>query len=267
MCAGPYAEVLAKALSAVTAPCAEKAHEFARLHGFGHQHHASGRRAATPKPIAGASGSSKSIVSVSTSGAVSGAATFTAVSVADPDAELLLQVAQGDESAFKILVQKHQDGVTNLAYRLILDRAAAEELAQDVFLRVFRAASRYRPTARFSTWLYRIATNVILNELKSAKRSRTVALDDPKQAHVLKEAVRAQAPGPEDQLQRKEMAASVELALESLPARQRTAVVLHQFEGLSYRDIAEAMNCTVEAVEALLGRAKRALRDALKEYR
>jgi RNA polymerase sigma-70 factor (ECF subfamily) len=208
-------------------------------------------------------------VPVSTSGAVSGAATFATVRVADPDpdAELMLHVAQGDQSAFKMLVQKHQIGVTNLAYRLLLDRAAAEELAQEVFLRVFRAAPRYKPTAKFSTWLYRIATNLVLNEVKSAKRSRTVALDDIQYAHGLKDALTTGLPGPEEQLQRKEMAALVERALRSLPARQRTAVVLHRFEGLSYREIAGAMDCTVEAVEALLGRAKSALKDALKGYR
>lgn len=203
----------------------------------------------------------------STSGAVSGAATFAAVGVDDPDAALMLHVAQGDQAAFKMLVQKYQTGVTNLAYRLLLDRAVAEELAQDVFLRVFRAAPRYKPTAKFSTWLYRIATNVVLNEVKSARRSRTVALDDIQHAHGLADTLTTGVPGPEEQLQRKEMAALVERALQSLPARQRTAVVLHRFEELSYRDIAGAMDCTVEAVEALLGRAKSALREALKGYR
>jgi len=200
------------------------------------------------------------------------AATFSALEtvdhlIADPDAELMLRVKKGDQSAFKLLVEKYQGPVTNLAYRLLLERAVAEEVAQEVFLKVFQAAPRYKPTAKFSTWLYRIATNVALNELKSAKRAQTVALNDAGQAHTQPDHMTASLPGPEEQLQRKEMAALIECALRSLPVRQRTAVVLHRFEELSYREIAESMDCTVEAVEALLSRAKTTLRDVLKGRR
>jgi RNA polymerase sigma-70 factor (ECF subfamily) len=206
------------------------------------------------------------MVSASTSDTVADASTFSAMDtlVTDPDAQLMLRVKKGDRSAFKILVEKYQKPVTNVAYHLLLDRAAAEELAQEVFLKVFQTASRYRAAAKFSTWVYRIATNLALNELKSRKRAQTLPLDDVRQIHTQPDNMSASLPGPEEQMQQKELVALLERALQSLPVRQRTAVMLHRFEGLSYREIAESMDCTVEAVEALLSRAKITLRDVLK---
>jgi RNA polymerase sigma-70 factor (ECF subfamily) len=206
------------------------------------------------------------MVSASTWETVADASTFSAMDtlVTDPDAQLMLRVKKGDQSAFKILVEKYQKPVTNVAYHLLLDRAAAEELAQEVFLKVFQTASRYRAAAKFSTWVYRIATNLALNELKSRKRAQTVPLDDVRQIHTQPDNMSASLPGPQEQMQQKELVALLERALQSLPVRQRTAVMLHRFEELSYREIAESMDCTVEAVEALLSRAKITLRDVLK---
>jgi RNA polymerase sigma-70 factor (ECF subfamily) len=171
----------------------------------------------------------------------------------------MLQVKEGSQAAFEVLVEKYQGPLTNLIYHLVLDRAEAEELAQEVFLRAYRAASRYRAEAKFSTWLYRIAVNLCLNHLKGRRAGQRLPLEDGFAA--------SEAERPDLQLERRELARLVERALDALPERQRTAVVLHRFEGLSYREIAQAMDCSVEAVEALLGRAKASLGRELARYR
>ena len=178
----------------------------------------------------------------------------------------MVLVGEGDRAAFRTLFRRYQAPLVNFLRRMVLDREEAEDLAQDVFLSVYQAAPRYRPEAKFSTWLYRIATNAALNARKSRHRHPTIALD----------ALEANPPGrvpaargePADQaVERAEIASAIDRALRRLPERQRAAVVLQRFEGLSYDEIAAALGVSTDAVDALLRRAKVALRDALAPYR
>lgn len=181
----------------------------------------------------------------------------------------MARVGRGDRGAFRVLVETHQGAVTNLIHHLIADQGRAEELAQDVFLQVYRAAPRYRPDARFTTWLYRIATNVALNALRARTRKPTVSLDALESNDRGQQARVAVAPReawPDRVFERDELVRVVGRAIRSLPERQRIAVVLHRYAGLSYEAIAEVMSSSPDAVDALLRRAKAALRDALTPY-
>jgi RNA polymerase sigma-70 factor, ECF subfamily len=181
----------------------------------------------------------------------------------------MARVGQGNRAAFRILVERHQGPLTNFLHHLTSDQGQAEELAQDVLLRVYRAAPRYRPEARFTTWLYRIATNLALNALRARRRKPTVSLDDEGSGNPGPERHSATAPDeprPDDAFERDEIVRAVGLAVRRLPERQRIAVVLHRFEGLSYQEIADVLSSSPDAVDALLRRAKDALRDALAPY-
>jgi len=185
----------------------------------------------------------------------------------DPDARLMLLAGRGDRSAFRTLVDKYQAPLTNFLYRVVLDQAEAEDLAQDVFVRMHQASGRYRPEAKFSTWLYRIATNVALNALKSKRRRPTASLDAMEERGGVNQVPAAAEQRPDRELEREETIRAVDRALRHLPERQRMAVVLQRFEGLSYEEIGEALSVSVEAVDSMLRRAKAALRDSLAPYR
>ena len=185
----------------------------------------------------------------------------------DPDAELMLRVQKGDQSAFEALVEKYQRPVMNFIYHMVLDAAEAEDLTQEVFLRAYRAAPRYRPEARFSTWLYRIAINMALKKVRTARRDRALSLNQ-----IILAGGRSSEPAaaaesqPDVQLERRELLRALEAALHELPERQRIAVILQRFEGFSYHEISETMGCSIESVESLLGRAKAKLRNSLAPY-
>jgi RNA polymerase sigma-70 factor, ECF subfamily len=177
----------------------------------------------------------------------------------------MVRVGQGDRAAFRTLVERYQGPLTNFLHHLTLDQGQAEELAQDVFLRVYRAAPRYRPDARFTTWLYRIATNLALNARRARIRKPTVPLDDD--ASLERHSATApDEPRPDEAFARDEIVRAVARAVRHLPERQRIAVVLHRFEGLSYQAIADVLSSSPDAVDALLRRAKDTLRDALAPY-
>jgi RNA polymerase sigma-70 factor (ECF subfamily) len=181
----------------------------------------------------------------------------------DPDAELMQQVARGDHEAFNILVQKYRPPVLNMAFRYVGDRGEAEDLAQEAFLRVYEARHRYRPTAQFSTWLYRIVANVCLD----ARRRRWARPVESLEA--LGEGDRIEddrSPSPHEAVERTELQAAVRAAIAALPPRQRLAVILHRYEGRSYQEIADALDCSVSAVETLLHRAKQNLKERLRDY-
>jgi len=185
------------------------------------------------------------------------------------DAQLMADTASGKAGAFEELVRRHQRRVFNLVYRSVGGVADAEDLVQEVFLRVYRAAGRYRPTARFTTWLYRVTSNVIINWLRRRDRrpvelarivageegaGNPTALADPTGETGL------------ETLSREELRAQVRRAIESLAPNQRLAVVLFRFEGLSYHEIAASMSCSVMAVKSLLSRARENLRQRLAPY-
>ena len=172
----------------------------------------------------------------------------------------MLRVKDGDRAAFRHLVERYRHPLTNFVYRSVLSRPDADDLTQEVFLRVFRAAPSYQPTAKFSTWLYRIAANTCLNYLKTAGRARMQPFEP--------ERLTAKSDGdPHRGFERQELEAAVEQALQRLPDRQRMAVTLRRFEELSYSEIAEAMDCSVQAVDSLLRRAADMLRTTLASYR
>jgi RNA polymerase sigma-70 factor, ECF subfamily len=181
----------------------------------------------------------------------------------------MARVGQGDRAAFRTLVERYQGPLTNFLHHLTSDHGQAEELAQDVFLRVYRAAPRYRPDARFTTWLYRIATNLALNALRTRRRKPTVSLDDEGSGDPGPGRHSATAPDearPDEAFERHEIVQAVGRAVRNLPERQRIAVVLHRFEGLSYQAIADVLSSSPDGVDALLRRAKEALRQALAPY-
>lgn len=173
---------------------------------------------------------------------------------AQDDEVLLAAVARRDEAAFETLVRRHQDKALRLAYRLLTDADAAQDIAQEAFLRVYRHADRFEPSARFSTWFYRIIVN-LCTDYRRRRVNKTVALP----------AIEPAGPAVDDPLESAERAARVRAALEALPDRQRTAVLLHRYEQLSHRQIAETTGDSVSAVESLLVRAYATLRKKLAD--
>ena len=182
--------------------------------------------------------------------------------------DLMVRIAEGDEGAFEALVDRHQTTVLNLIFRFIGDRTQAKDLAQEVFLRVWKGAKGYRPDAKFTTWIYRIAENLCLNELKSARRKNWFSLRHTTEdtEKTLEETLPDKSPSAEDLLLTKERSRQISEALQSLPANQRMALVLKRYDDLPYEEIARIMDCSVSAVESLLVRAKKALQEKLKNF-
>jgi RNA polymerase sigma-70 factor, ECF subfamily len=182
--------------------------------------------------------------------------------------DLMARIAKGDNDAFEILVARHQTSILNLIYRFIGDRTQAKDLAQEVFIRVWQAAKTYKPEARFTTWIYRIATNVCFNELKSARRRKWFSFhrSDEDGEHALEETLADRAPSAEDILLERERSRQISDALRSLPDNQRMALILKRYDDLSYAEIAQIIGCSVSAVESLLIRAKRTLQEKLKNF-
>ncbi|MGP0072675.1 MAG: RNA polymerase sigma factor [Bryobacteraceae bacterium] len=184
----------------------------------------------------------------------------------DPDAALMVKVCGGHEPSFETLLTRHRSQVVNHLYRLVHNRAIAEELAQDVFLRVYRFRSRYQPEAKFSTWLFRITTNVALNWRRDTRRetahlSLDAALRDARQIQVPDQTLRA-----DQQLLAEHHAKEIRDAIESLPAKQLAAVLMHKYEGMDYATIAEALGCSIPALKSLLFRAYETLRRRLAHF-
>ncbi len=185
------------------------------------------------------------------------------------DVELMLAVRAGDMDAFACLVDRHRNGIVNLSYRYLGNRADAEDLAQEVFLRVFRARDRYRPEAKFTTWLYRVAVNASLNEVRSRKNRPTHAAanlrageDDDGVPMIADE----DATSPHDAAEREELRAHVRAAVAELPDRQRLALLLNKFHGQGYQEIADALELTIPAVKSLLVRARESVRQRIEPY-
>jgi RNA polymerase sigma-70 factor (ECF subfamily) len=186
----------------------------------------------------------------------------------DLDTHLMHRLQQGDLTAFEDLISRHRESVVNLAYRFMGDRAEAEDALQEVFLRVFRARERYEPTARFSTWLYRIATNYCLNAVKARRSDRWTSLHavDGDGEAFLPEIASEREPAPEERAEQTELAEVVRRAVESLPESQRMAIVLNKYHGQSYQEVAEAMELSVMAVKSLLMRARVNLKERLARH-
>jgi RNA polymerase sigma-70 factor (ECF subfamily) len=187
----------------------------------------------------------------------------------DPDAVLMLRVKRGDLDAFETLVDRYRRPVMNLLYRTLPDATEAEDLAQAVFVQVFKSAHRYKPSAKFSTWLFTIARNLCLNEIRRRARHPASSLDAPG-ANDAEEPRPApgdrHAAGPAESLLEGELREKVAAAIRALPENQRTAIALCQEEELSYEDIAAVLGCSVSATKSLIHRGRETLKARLKPY-
>lgn len=190
------------------------------------------------------------------------------VSLSDED--LMARVAEDDERAFPELVRRFQSRVTNLISRVLNDRNGADDLAQEVFVRVFVHRRNYRRGSKFSTWLFTIANNLALNILRTRQRKPTIPLNlrdsGPLGPRPAEQLVQDQRPQPHARMQQQELAAIVQQALDTLNERQRIAVVLNKFEDMNYAEISEVMGLSTKAIKSLLSRARENLRQALQGY-
>ncbi|MEQ1949560.1 MAG: RNA polymerase sigma factor [Bryobacteraceae bacterium] len=184
------------------------------------------------------------------------------VAALEPEARLMLRVREGDDESFGVLLSQHRGPVISFLYRMVQNPAVSEELAQEVFLRVYRARSTYEPTAKFRTWLYRIATHVALNWIRDGKSEKGQQSLDVEVAGVVIE-VPDRAPTAEQSLVREARMAEIRTAIQALPERQRAAVLLHKYEGLDYEQIGEALGMSESALKSLLFRAYETLRRRL----
>jgi RNA polymerase sigma-70 factor (ECF subfamily) len=184
------------------------------------------------------------------------------------DEALMARVGRGGADAFEVLVERHANSVTTFCYAFCRDRDQSEDLMQEIFLRVFRNARSYRPVAKFTTWLYRVAANLCINEAKKAKLRKTVSLDGPMDADPdatrIVERMAGATPGPLTEAERHEAARLIEQAIEALPEDQRVTLILVERQNLPYKDIAEILDVTVSAVKMRVKRARENLREALK---
>ena len=187
----------------------------------------------------------------------------------DPDAALMIRVKQGDASAFEELVEKYKQPVMNFVYKTLPDATEAEDLAQHVFLQVYRSAHRYEATARFKTWLFTIARNLCLNELRRRRRHPADSLDETyadSDDQPVRHAVDDKTFTPPDSLIHAELEDKIDSALSELPEKQRTAILLCRGDELSYEDIARVLECSVSATKSLIHRGRETLKQKLKPY-
>ena len=188
--------------------------------------------------------------------------------MARSDVQLMLDVKAGDELSFELLLRKYRTPLVNFIYRMVRDTAAAEDLAQEVFLRVYRARKDYAPTAKFTTWMFRIATNLALNSVRDNRyRQMEISVDQPSETAEGEQPaleVPDRKPGVEQQLITRDRAALIWRAIHALPEKQRAAVLLHKYHGLDYDEIARILQCSESALKSLLFRAYETLRVALE---
>lgn len=180
----------------------------------------------------------------------------------------MLRVQRGDDEAFATLVERYQQPVLNLLYRSLPDATEAEDLAQTVFVQVYKSAPRYRPTARFSTWLFTIARNLCLNELRRRSRHPAEPLEPADSAtdQAPRQYPDRRTDGPVESLLQGELERKIEEAIRDLPENQRTALLLCQQDELSYEDIAKVLGCSLSATKSLIHRARETLKARLKPY-
>ena len=189
----------------------------------------------------------------------------------DPDAELMLKVQKGNRLAFEALVVKHQKSVINVIFRSINDPTEAEDLAQNVFVQVWKVRRRYQPTAKFTTWLFTIVRNMCLNEVRRRARHPADSMEKPiadnaeggeMQWQVADHSVKS----PSEEALRIELHRRVEMALRRLPEQQRTAMMLIRHHNMPYEDIAKVLRCSLAATKSVIHRARQTLRDQIKPY-
>lgn len=183
--------------------------------------------------------------------------------VLDPDTALMVKVSEGDASSFGLLLDRHRHSVVNHLHRLVHNYAVAEELAQDVFIRVYRSRVNYRPDAKFTTWLFRITTNIALNWRRDTRREAGYLRIDREARGMRAPELSDREPLAEEQLIRAQRARQIRAAIDMLPPKQLAAVLMHKYEGMDYMQIAGVLGCSIPALKSLLFRAYETLRRKL----
>ncbi|HXS96341.1 MAG TPA: RNA polymerase sigma factor [Candidatus Limnocylindrales bacterium] len=186
-----------------------------------------------------------------------------AAAALDLDAELMLRVKEGDGASFGVLLNKHRASVVRFLYRMVQNHAVAEELAQEVFLRMYRSRGTYEPTAKFTTWLFRIATHLALNSLRDGKNEKLQERLDDDSGDLPVRQVSDNRPTIEARMVYEARLDEVRRAIAALPEKQRAAVLMHKYEEMEYSQIARVLNCSESAIKSLLFRAYETLRARL----
>lgn len=189
----------------------------------------------------------------------------TAAAPLDRDAELMLRVRDGDQASFGLLLERHRGPVIHFLYRMVQNSAVSEELAQEVFLRVFRSRHTYEPSARFTTWLFRIATHLALNSIRDSRKDRLQDSLDETAGDGRPRQLADREPTVEQVLVSQVRRTQVRNAIDMLPLKQRAAVLMHKYEEMEYSQIATALGCSDSAVKSLLFRAYETLRARLAD--
>ena len=182
------------------------------------------------------------------------------------DVALMLRVRDGDLEAFETLVTRHQHSVVGTAAKMLGGSADAEDIGQQVFVRVWKHAARYQPSATFTTWLMTITRNLVFNELRRRRRSQQVSMDADEGDTIRHQFVDEQAAAPSEEMLDSELHEAIDAAIASLPEAQRLAIVLRRYEGMPYEEIAEVLKTSVPAVKSILFRARAELKARLKKY-
>jgi RNA polymerase sigma-70 factor (ECF subfamily) len=185
------------------------------------------------------------------------------------DAEIMLELRAGNMAAFDVLLGKYRKPIIHFMFRMVHNQAVAEELAQEVFLRVYRSRETYRAEARFSTWVYRIATNLGVNHARDTRHERTAStiyLDEPDSETGTTPDVADLTPSAEANILRRERMNAIREHVLALPERQQTAVLMHKYEGMDYKQIGEVLKLSESATKSLLFRAYQTLREKLKDF-
>ncbi|MBI3696553.1 MAG: RNA polymerase sigma factor [Acidobacteria bacterium] len=186
-----------------------------------------------------------------------------AIAIAQRDVDLMLRIRSGDETGFALLLKEYRTPVTRFLYRMVLNQAVAEELAQEVFFRVYRARASYQPTARFSTWLFCIATRLALNWRRDARREAGQESLDEASADRPVRQIADRRPTVEQALVHRSSVEEIRQAIHALPAKQRAAILMHKYHDMDYSQIGRALNCSESAVKSLVFRAYGNLRKSL----
>jgi RNA polymerase sigma-70 factor (ECF subfamily) len=189
-----------------------------------------------------------------------------AVAAPDLDAQLMLRVREGDDESFRVLLEKHRNPLIHFLQRMVQDAGASEELAQEVFLRIYRSRGSYEPSAKFTTWMFRIASHVALNWLRDERHERAAERLDAGRAAESELPVRElqdRRPLVEQEMVHETRLQEIRDSIAALPAKQRAAVLMHKYQEMGYSQIAQALECSESAVKSLLFRAYETLRARL----
>ncbi len=182
------------------------------------------------------------------------------------DVALMLRVKIGDAAAFEILVDRHKHSVVGTAAKMLGSESEADDIAQQVFIRVWKSAARYEPSAKFTTWLMTIARNLVFNEMRRRQRAKLVPMDAEVEDGPQHQFADTETAAPSEQLLDAELQDAIEEAIACLPENQRLAIVLRRYENMPYEEIARVLNTSVPAVKSILFRARADLKERLKKY-